>query len=157
MLATDVDPDRPGLETVYIHEDPHPRNGFGLWDSRTGERLYLAEQLSAIDGTGGLTPEQANHMIEMARAWMRPGYLLPVHDLEAGISQRTSDELAHVVDILPTCLDVAGATYPEAYDGHRLTPLDGRSLTPVFAGESRPGHSARWRGHSASLTSAESH
>jgi arylsulfatase len=51
-----------------------------------------------------------------------------------------SDELTHVIDLLPTCLDVAGATYPEAYDGHQLTPLDGRSLAPLFAGDSRPGH-----------------
>lgn len=38
--------------------------------------------------------DEANHMIEMAGAWMRPGYLLPVLDLEAGQSQRTSAQLS---------------------------------------------------------------
>ena len=38
--------------------------------------------------------DEANHMIQMASAWMRPGYLLPVLDLEAGQSQRTSSQLS---------------------------------------------------------------
>ncbi len=37
--------------------------------------------------------DEADHMIEMAGPWMRPGYLLPVLDLEAGQSQRTSAQL----------------------------------------------------------------
>jgi autotransporter-associated beta strand protein len=37
--------------------------------------------------------DEANHLIEMAGAWMRPGYLLPVFDLEAGQSQRSSAQL----------------------------------------------------------------
>ncbi len=38
--------------------------------------------------------DEANHFIEMAGAWMRPGYLLPVHDLEAGDGIRTDDQMA---------------------------------------------------------------
>jgi len=37
--------------------------------------------------------DEANHFIQMAGPWMRPGFLLPVHDLEAGISERTRDGL----------------------------------------------------------------
>jgi arylsulfatase A-like enzyme len=51
-----------------------------------------------------------------------------------------TDELAHVIDVLPTCLDLAGVSYPGEHAGHRLTPLDGRSLAPVLAGVGRPGH-----------------
>lgn len=40
--------------------------------------------------------DEANHMIQMAGAWMRPGYLLPVLDLEAGAAQRTRTELSTV-------------------------------------------------------------
>jgi arylsulfatase len=40
----------------------------------------------------------------------------------------------HLVDIMPTCLDVAGATYPAARDGTRVHPLEGMSLRPAFAG-----------------------
>jgi autotransporter-associated beta strand protein len=38
--------------------------------------------------------DEANHMIEMAGPWIRPGYLLPVFDLEAGFYQRSADEIA---------------------------------------------------------------
>ena len=40
--------------------------------------------------------DEANHFMQMAGPWMRPGYLLPVHDLEAGQSAADS---ARAVDI----------------------------------------------------------
>ena len=48
---------------------------------------------------------------------------------------------AHLVDVLPTLAEVAGAKVPESFPGRELTPLAGVSLTPVFAGgelQSRP-------------------
>ncbi|MCF7956948.1 MAG: arylsulfatase [Phycisphaerae bacterium] len=39
---------------------------------------------------------------------------------------------AHLIDIMTTCVDVAGATYPTVYKGHEITPMEGRSLTPAF-------------------------
>jgi len=38
--------------------------------------------------------DEANHFIPMAGPWMRPGYLPPMYDLEAGQSQRTAEEIA---------------------------------------------------------------
>lgn len=49
-------------------------------------------------------------------------------------------EMGHVIDILPTCLELAGGVYPSRFGGHELTPLDGKSLAPVFAGDARKGH-----------------
>lgn len=48
-----------------------------------------------------------------------------------------TEEVGHVMDIMPTCLEVAGAQYPAEYQGHTLTPLDGKSLTPILAGSRR--------------------
>lgn len=45
-------------------------------------------------------------------------------------------DVGHVTDLLPTCLDLAGATYPAQHDGRPLTPLAGISLAPVLRGES---------------------
>lgn len=45
---------------------------------------------------------------------------------------------AHVVDLLPTLLDVAGIEYPSAASGAPTPELDGRSLVPLFSGEPRP-------------------
>lgn len=48
---------------------------------------------------------------------------------------------AHLVDVLPTLAEVAGATLPESWPDRELTPLAGISLAPILAGrtiESRP-------------------
>lgn len=42
----------------------------------------------------------------------------------------------HLVDIMATCVDVAGANYPQMYQGESIKPLEGRSLAPTFAGKS---------------------
>jgi autotransporter-associated beta strand protein len=49
--------------------------------------------------------DEANHFMQMAGPWMRPGYLPPIHDLEAGSGIRTSDEMAQF------CLDFANRIY----------------------------------------------
>jgi len=43
--------------------------------------------------------------------------------------------LMHVADLMPTLLDVAGATYPKAVGGRELLPLRGKSWGPVLAGQ----------------------
>lgn len=40
----------------------------------------------------------------------------------------------HVIDIMATCLDVAGARLPAEREGAPTLPLEGRSLVPAFAG-----------------------
>jgi arylsulfatase A-like enzyme len=45
---------------------------------------------------------------------------------------------AHVVDLLPTLLDLAAVEYPESADGRPTPELDGRSLVPLLRGEGRP-------------------
>jgi arylsulfatase len=45
---------------------------------------------------------------------------------------------AHVVDLLPTLLDLAGRPYPDSADGSPTPALDGRSLVPVLRGGTRP-------------------
>ncbi len=45
-------------------------------------------------------------------------------------------ESATLIDIMPTVLDLTGATYPERYNDHPLVPLTGVSLKPAFLGQS---------------------
>ena len=42
---------------------------------------------------------------------------------------------AHVIDLMPTFLDVAGAKYPQGSNGDGRTSLQGVSLKPVFEGQ----------------------
>ncbi len=62
--------------------------------------------------SGGLQnngTDEANHFIQMAGAWMRPGYLLPVHDFEAGDGIRTDNEMAQfAIDFSNRIYEVMG-------------------------------------------------
>lgn len=49
-------------------------------------------------------------------------------------------QVGHIIDIMATCLDAAGMEYPAAYNGKPITPLEGKSLLPIMAGEEREGH-----------------
>ena len=53
---------------------------------------------------------------------------------------RITGQVAHVIDLLPTCLDAAGVAYPKTHQGRTVAPADGKSLLPVFRGQVRQGH-----------------
>ncbi len=55
-----------------------------------------------------------------------------------GITHQTG----HLVDIMATCLDVAGTRYPSEYNGQPVGPPRGLSLKPIFAGQQRTPHEA---------------
>ena len=86
-----------------------------------------------------------------ANASNTPFRLYKQHDHEGGITVPliarwpaaisgpggTSDQLAHVIDLMPTFLDAAGVEHPPAFDGRSIHPMDGTSLLPVLRGDSR--------------------
>ena len=58
----------------------------------------------------------------------------PGHIRKQGQWERST---GHLVDIMATCLDIAGEAYPR---GDSIEPLQGRSLLPLFRGETREDH-----------------
>jgi arylsulfatase len=38
----------------------------------------------------------------------------------------------HLIDIMPTCVELAGATYPKEFKGKPILQMEGRSLVPAF-------------------------
>ncbi len=51
-----------------------------------------------------------------------------------------TSEVGHIIDFLPTFLEIAGASYPEQHNGKKIIPLEGISLLPVLKGGTRKGH-----------------
>jgi arylsulfatase A-like enzyme len=51
-----------------------------------------------------------------------------------------TDQVGHVMDVMATCLEVAGVPYPQTYAGREITPLEGKSLLPIFQGKQREPH-----------------
>jgi arylsulfatase len=58
----------------------------------------------------------------------------------AGIAKERNGQLerqpGHLVDIMPTAVELTGAKYPTERNGHQIQPMEGTSLTPAFAGKS---------------------
>jgi len=51
-----------------------------------------------------------------------------------------TDQRAHLIDFMATAVEVAATKYPESWPGIDLEPLQGKSLVPIFAGETREPH-----------------
>ena len=59
---------------------------------------------------------------------------------------------AHIIDVLPTCMELGGKHYPETFDDHNLLPVEGRTLVPLFAEQPREPHEQlcwQWAGNRA--------
>jgi arylsulfatase A-like enzyme len=56
-------------------------------------------------------------------------------DWPSGVSSKGEfrQQVGHVIDIVATCVDVAGAKYPTEFNGKTILPMEGRSLVPAFA------------------------
>ncbi|HRH94779.1 MAG TPA: arylsulfatase [Prosthecobacter sp.] len=81
-----------------------------------------------------------------ARGGVNPSY----HGNRTGNFTRNADggplchTPAHLIDIMATCVDVAGATYPTEHNGNLITPMEGKSLRNVFLGDSLPARNLFW-------------
>jgi arylsulfatase len=49
-------------------------------------------------------------------------------------------EPSHLIDIMATCLEVAGVSYPSTFGSETIEPLQGLSLLPLFEETGRAGH-----------------
>jgi arylsulfatase A-like enzyme len=51
-------------------------------------------------------------------------------------------EPSHIIDLMPTFMEVSGAGYPQTFNGQPNPPLPGKSLMPLLRGEQRKSHEA---------------
>lgn len=64
----------------------------------------------------------------------------------AGIKARGElrHQPGHLVDIMTTCANVAGAKYPTEFNGKPIQPMEGRSLVPAFGNQSIQREALYW-------------
>jgi arylsulfatase len=126
-------------------------------ETRDGRRIrYTAPFEPGAEGTWGyIGSHWANAANTPYRYWKAEAYEggcrtpLVVHGpkvLETPPGSTTS-QVGHVIDLMPTCLDLAGVAYPAQFAGHDLKLLEGKSLTPIFRGRRREGHPALYFEH----------
>jgi arylsulfatase A-like enzyme len=59
----------------------------------------------------------------------------------------TTKQPGHVMDLMATFVELANTRYPTEYNGNKIVPMQGISLTPVFKGKKRLGHEALFNEH----------
>jgi len=84
----------------------------------------------------------SNTPFRMFKHWVHEGGISTplIAHWPAGIQARGElrHQLSHIIDIMHTCVDVAGARYPTEHNGKPIQPMEGISLVPAFAGRNIP-------------------
>lgn len=101
----------------------------------------------SFDGYDRPWANASNTPLRMFKSWVHEGGIsspLVCHwpdgiKVPAG---SVTDAPGHVIDVMATCIDLAGAAYPGSRNGKPITPLEGKSLRPIFETGSRDGHEA---------------
>ena len=113
-LTLDGRPIRVGNDPSVLPGPDDTYQSYGLpWAnlSNTPFRLY-----KALTHTGGVATPLIAH-------W-------PAGITSAG---ELRDQPGHLIDIMPTLVELVGAAYPTEYAGEAIQPMEGVSLVPVFA------------------------
>jgi arylsulfatase A-like enzyme len=63
-----------------------------------------------------------------------------------GISRKgeLEHQPGHLIDLMATCVELAGAQYPKELKGHDITPMEGVSLMRAFEGKALPTRDIYW-------------
>lgn len=107
-------------------------------------RPDVIESTPNSNGIRNTGTDEANHFLQMAGPWMRPGYLPPTHDLEAGINERNGAELAQfAIDFSNRIYEVKGIR-PAIYIGGNYTNDIANEASPALKNELAAAYPTLW-------------
>ena len=102
-------------------------------------------------GQGGPWAQVSNAPFRLFKHWVHEGGIATPLIARWPDVIESPDRLyrhpAHVIDVMATAVEVAGARYPEVYDGRLIQPLEGRSLVPALKGDTAAVHQALFWEH----------
>ena len=138
---------RGGTTGFYNQSDPQNNNNLNRLSQRYDDPYFMQnitrataagmfagsyhfsrpDIIASTTNSGGIANtglDEANHLLEMAGAWIRPGYLLPVFDLEAGENERSSAGLTQFsVEFSNRIYEVTGVRPMMYVNGNYATQL----------------------------------
>jgi len=129
-------PNRPVLAADYLQPDMTPKQSRDGYAMRTGKGSMAGPADTAIGYGRGWATVSNTPFREYKHYTHEGGISTPliVHWPDQ-ITRRGDLETtpSHLVDLMATAVDVAGAEYPTEYhDGQTIKPMEGKSLTPAF-------------------------
>jgi arylsulfatase len=133
----------------------HPRPAFMPLETKDGLPVIPGNDPSILPGSA---TTYASYGIPWGNVSNTPFRLYKHYAHEGGIStpfvvhwprglknQGITNVIGHEIDVMPTCLELAGVPYPATSKaGTPPPPLEGKSLAPVFAGGKLPQRSIYW-------------
>jgi autotransporter-associated beta strand protein len=144
---------RGGTTGFYNQSDPNNNNNQNTFSQRYDDPYFVQnitrataagmlagayhfsrpDIVASTPNSGGIAntgTDEADHFLQMAGAWMRPGYLLPVFDLETGQAERTRNELAQFsIDFSDRIYDATGVRPVMYINGNYANYLQGASTS----------------------------
>ena len=125
--------------------NPVPGTGINQGTQALPNKLYRGDDLATMGGPGSF-PSGGS---AWANACNTPWRLYKHYGHEGGIGTpliahwpagvKAKGEFraqqAHLIDLMATCVDLAGATYPSELNGKKILPPEGKSLVPAFANQ----------------------
>jgi arylsulfatase len=115
------------------------------WPHVIHDRSGETGSSQSFDGYGYPWANVSNTPFQLFKHWTREGGIASPFiawypaKIKAG---QITNQPAHIIDLMATCVDYGGATYPNAFNGQKIQPTEGVSLRPLL--ENKP-----WRGHQA--------
>jgi arylsulfatase len=133
-----AEPTLPALANDYLQPDMIPKQTRDGYPVRQGEGVMPGAADTYI-GYGRDWANVSNTPFREYKHWQHEGGISSplIAHWPSGIDRSGQLETSpsHLIDIMATCVELAGATYPANFAGERIQPLAGISLSPAFAGQ----------------------
>lgn len=133
-------PTLPPLAADYLQPDMRPKQTRDGYPLREGRGVMPGAPDTDI-GYGEEWANVSNTPYRLYKHYVHEGGISTplIAHWPSGISMKRRNQLesqpAHLIDIMATAADLAGASYQKTIGGEMLHPLEGVSLAPAFAGK----------------------
>ena len=115
-----------GKKPNYTREGQFIRSGMGVMPGPANTWVTYGIEWANVSNTP----------FKMYKHWTHEGGIASplIVYWPKGITQKgvIRNQDAHLIDIMATCVDIAGISYPTTYNGHTIQPMEGKSLVEAF-------------------------
>jgi arylsulfatase len=125
------------LVHILMSAKSHTRQGEPVHFGNNPDRMPGPE--NTYQSYGVAWANLSNTPFRLYKHWIHEGGISTplIAHWPNGIADRNAIRRSqgYLPDIMATILDVTGTLYPQTFEGHPIEPLEGRSLTPIFASD----------------------
>jgi arylsulfatase A-like enzyme len=115
-----------GKQPEYARDGRYVRSGIGVMAGDADTWVAYGEEWANVSNTP----------FRLYKHWTHEGGIASplVVYWPKGISAKGElrRQPSHLIDIMATCLDIAGVNYPKQFNGNVIQPYEGKSLIPAF-------------------------